>query len=440
MTQQFQRIFDDRRSRGQLDLEAVEMAIRSTVHQTGAEAVSELLRFPPPEDDQRCVPCACGQVARYEGMRSRPILTAVGWARIERPYYLCRACHNGQFPADVELDLNKTDFSPGVRRMLAAVGSEAPFAQGRDQMKLLAGLEVTAKAVERAAESIGEDIEARQQQDIQYAKQLSLPALAGPPIPFLYVQMDGTQVFVVKSETEGCAGRTPGQPTRARECKLGAVFTQTGVDDQGRPVRDEDSTTYVGAIESAEEFGLRLYTEAWNRGWDRAAIRVVMGDGSHWIWNIANQHFPGAIQIVDLYHARQHLWDLARKLYPADEVAQKRWLTHKLDWLENGKIEKLVAALQRLADTNTNSELVKTMRIEAEYFDGNRDRMRYPEFREKSLFVGSGVIEAGCKTVIGSRLKQSGMFWTVRGANAIIALRCCCISAKFESYWEERAS
>lgn len=185
MTQQFQRIFDDRRSRGQLDLEAVEMAIRSTVHQTGAEAVSELLRFPPPEDDQRCVLCACGQVARYEGMRSRPILTAVGWARIERPYYLCRACHNRQFPADVELDLNKTDFSPGVRRMLAAVGSEAPFAQGRDQMKLLAGLEVTAKAVERAAESIGEDIEARQQQDIQYAKQLSLPALAGPPIPFL---------------------------------------------------------------------------------------------------------------------------------------------------------------------------------------------------------------------------------------------------------------
>ena len=416
------------------------MAIRSTVHQTGAEAVSELLRFPPPEDDQRCVPCACGQAARYEGMRSRPILTAVGWARIERPYYLCRACHNGQFPADVELDLHKTDFSPGVRRMLAAVGSEAPFAQGREQMKLLAGLEVTAKAVERAAESIGEDIEARQQQDIQCAKQLSLPALAGPPIPFLYVQMDGTQVFVVKSETEGRAGRTPGQPARTRECKLGAVFTQTGVDDQGRPVRDEDSTTYVGAIESAEEFGLRLYTEAWNRGWDRAAIRVVIGDGSHWIWNIANRHFPGAIQIVDLYHARQHLWDLARKLYPADDVAQKRWLMHKLDWLENGKIEKLVTALQSLADTNTNPELVKAMRLEAEYFDGNRDRMRYPEFREKSLFVGSGVIEAGCKTVVGSRLKQSGMFWTVRGANAIIALRCCCISAKFETYWEERAS
>ena len=416
------------------------MAMRSTVHQTGAEAVSELLRFPPPDHKHRTIPCPCGQVARYEGMRSRPILTVVGWARIDRPYYLCPACDHGQFPADIQLDIDQKDFSPGVRRMLAAVGSEAPFAQGRDQMKLLADLEVTVKAVERTAESIGADIESWQQKDMQNAKQLHLPVAAGSPIPYFYVQMDGTQVFVVKSESEGRAGRTPGQPARTRECKLGAVFTHTAVDDQGRPVRDEHSTTYVGAIESAEKFGLRLYTEAWNRGWDRATIRVIMGDGSHWIWNIADQHFPGAIQIVDLFHAREHLWDLARKLYPADEVAQKRWLMHKLDWLENGKIDKLVTALRKLADANTNSELLKAIRGEAEYFDSNRDRMRYPEFRAKNLFVGSGVIEAGCKTVIGSRLKQSGMFWTVRGANAIIALRCCCISGKFESYWEERAS
>ncbi len=414
------------------------MAIRSTVHQTGADAVTELLRLSPPDDDQRHLPCACGRVARYEGMRSRPILTVVGWARIERPYYLCPACHTGYFPADVELDIAQTDFSPGVRRMLAAVGGVAPFAQGRDQIKLLAGLDVTAKTVERTAESVGEDIEIREQQAIQSAKQLRLPTVAGPSIPYLYVQMDGTQVFVVKTETEGRAGRTPGQPARTRECKLGAVFTQTTVDEKGRPVRDEDSTTYVGAIETAEDFGLRIYTEAWDRGWNRATIRVVMGDGSHWIWNIADQHFPGAIQIVDLYHAREHLWDLARKLHPADEVAQKRWLMRKLDWLENGKIEKLTAALRRLADGEQNSELAKATYAEAEYFDGNRDRMRYPEFRQKNLFVGSGVIEAGCKTVIGSRLKLSGMFWTVRGANAIIALRCCLLNGELEDYWAAR--
>ncbi len=416
------------------------MAIRSTVHETGAAAITELLRFDPPDRDHRAIPCACGHTAKYEGMRSRPVLTAVGWAQIDRPYYLCPACDGGQFPADVQLDIDKTDFSPGVRRMLAAVGNEAPFAQGRQQLKLLADLEVTTKAVERTAESIGADIETRQQQDIQHGKQLRLAAIAGPPIPHMYMQMDGTQVFVVKSETEGRAGRTPGQPARTRECKLGCVFTQTDVDDQGRPVRDEDSTTYVGAIETSEEFGLRIYTEAYNRGWDRACIRVVMGDGSHWIWNIADQHFPGAIQIVDLYHAREHLWDLARKLYPADATAQKRRLIRQLDWLENGKIEKLVGALRKRANSSTNLELAKAIRIEADYFEGNKDRMRYPEFRQKKLFVGSGVIEAGCKTVIGSRLKQSGMFWTVCGANAIIALRCCCISGKFEDYWEARTA
>jgi hypothetical protein len=371
-------------------------------------------------------------------MRSRPILTVVGWARIDRPYYLCPVCHTGQFPADVALDIDKTDFSPGVRRMLAAVGGVAPFAQGRDQIQLLAGLEVTAKTVARTAESIGKDIEIRQQKDIQSAKQLRLPAVAGPPIPCLYIQMDGTQVFVVKTETEGRASRTPGQPARTRECKLGAVFTQTTVDDQGRPLRDDDSTTYVGAIETAEEFGLRIYTEAWNRGWDRATIRVVMGDGSHWIWNLADQHFPGALQIVDLYHAREHLWDLARKLHPADAAAQQRWLMRKLDGLENGKIEKLATALRKLADGEQNPELGRAIRIEAEYFDSNSDRMRYPEFRKQNLFVGSGVIEAGCKTVIGSRLKQSGMFWTVRGANAIIVLRCCLLNGELEDFWAAR--
>jgi hypothetical protein len=435
-----QRIFTDRRRTGQLDLEAVEMAIRSTVHQTGADAVTELLRFDPPDAEHRSVPCECGHAAEYIGMRSRPVLTAIGWARIDRPYYLCSACTHGQFPADVQLDIDKKDFSPGVRRMLAAVGSETPFTPGSKHLKLLADLDVTAKSIERTAESIGADLESRQQQDIRRAKQIFLPAMAGAPISHLYVQMDGTQVFVVKSETEGRAGRTPGQPARTRECKLGCVFTQTGADDQGRPVRDAGSTTYVGAIETAEDFGLRIYTEAYNRGWDRAKIRVVMGDGSHWIWNLAEQHFPGAIQIVDLYHAREHLWDLARKLYPADEAAQKRWLRYKLDWLENGKIEKLVAALRQTADSTTKPELAKTIGIEADYFDSHRDRMRYPNFRQQNLFVGSGVIEAGCKTVIGARLKQSGMFWTVRGANEIIALRCCCSSGKFETYWEDRAA
>jgi hypothetical protein len=349
---------------------------------------------------------------------------------------LCGHCHRGQFPADNELDIKDTESSSGVRRMQAALGQEAPFEHGRQQMKLLAGLEVTTKAVERTAEAIGEDIAAREQQEIQRAMQLDLPMVVGEPVPVLYVEMDGTGVPVVKKETVGRPGKTAGQPAHTREVKLGCVFTQTKWDGEGYAIRNPDSTTYVGAIEAAEEFGKRLYLEAWNRGWSRAKKKVVLGDGAEWIWNIANQHFPGAIQIVDLYHVRQHLWELARKLYPNQEAEQRRWMIIHQDMLDEGKIEDLVAALRSL--DSSSPELAEKIRIEAYYFEKNTERMRYPEFRAQHLFVGSGVIEAGCKTVIGSRLKQSGMFWTVRGANAIVALRCCHLNNCFEDYWEER--
>jgi len=412
------------------------MAVRSAMHQAGAAALTELLQFEAPPAEQRSIPCSCGRQAHYRELRSKPVLTAVGQVEVSRPYYLCPHCHAGQFPADVELDIEHVEVSPGVRRMQAVVGQEASFDHGRQQMQLLAGLEVTTKAVERNAEAIGEDIARREQDEIQQAMQLDLPMVVGEPIPILYVEMDGTGVPMVRAETEGRAGKVEGQPARTREVKLGCAFTQTQWDKEGYPIRDPDSTTYTGAIETAEQFGKRIYLEAWKRGWSRAQKKVVMGDGAEWIWNIADQHFPGAIQIVDLYHARQHLWDLARKLYPNDEVQQKRWMMRQQARLDEGKIEKLVASLRSI-DT-PHAELAEIIRTEADYFDKNADRMRYPEFRRQHLFVGTGVMEAACKTVIGSRLKQSGMFWTVRGANAIIALRCCCLSGRFEDYWEAR--
>jgi hypothetical protein len=395
------------------------------------------LQYQVPTPDHRQLPCGCGHFAQYRELRSKPVLTVVGEVRISRPYYLCSHCHQGQFPADVEWDVQDTEVSPGVRRMLGVVGSDAPFDHGRKQMQTLAGLEVTTKAVERTAELIGADIAQREQEEIQRAMQLDLPMVMGEAVPILYVQVDGTGVPVVKKETVGRQGKMEGQPAHTREAKLGCVFTQTTWDKEGYPIRDPHSTTYTGAIETAEEFGKRIYVEAWKRGWSRAEKKVVMGDGAAWIWNLAEQYFPGAIQIVDLYHARQHLWELARKLYPNDEVNQKTWIkVHQRRLLEKGKIEKLVGALRSIVSTNT--EVAEKIRTEADYFERNAQRMRYPKYRRQHLFVGSGVIEAGCKTVIGSRLKQSGMFWTLRGANAIIALRCCHLNGRFEDYWGAR--
>ncbi len=430
------RVFAQRRKDGQTDLEAVESALRAALHQAGAAALTELLQFEAPVADQRQLPCRCGHHAQYQEIRCKPTLTIVGPVRIARPYYLCSQCHLGQFPVDVELDIENTEFSPGVRRMQALVGQEAPFDHGREQLQLLAGLEVTTKSVERTAEAIGADIAQREQGEIQKALQLDLPVIAGEPMPILYVQMDGTGVPVVKKETAGRQGKTEGQPAHTREAKLGCVFTQTTWDKEGYAIRDPDSTTYTGALETAVEFGKRIYREALKRGWSRAKKKVVIGDGAEWIWNLVAEHFLGAIQIVDFYHACQHLWEVARRLYPNNEGNQKTWMKIHQKLLEKGKIEKLVLSLRSIdAD---NPDVAEKIRTEADYFARNAERMRYPQFRREHLFVGSGVIEAGCKTVIGSRLKRSGMFWTVRGANAILALRCCHLNRRFEHYWEGR--
>jgi hypothetical protein len=413
------------------------MAMRATMHHAGATALSQLLRGNPPGPEEREIPCPCGQKARYREMRLRKVLTVVGEIRILRAWYLCPQCQNGQCPADTVLDIEKAGQSPGVRRMLALIGSEVPFDHGRRQIELLAGLEVTAKAVERTAEAIGGNIAQGEREAVQRAVQLDLPVIVGESIPILYIQMDGTGIPVVKKETVGRQGKTEGRPAHSREVKFGCAFTQTTWNKEGYPIRDPVSTTYTGAIENAEEFGKRIYLEAWNRGWNRAEKKIVIGDGAEWIWNLADLHFPGAIQIVDLYHARQHLWDIARKLHPNDEANQKAWIKlHQKRLLDKGKIEKLVLSLRSM--DSTNPEVIDKIRIEADYFEKNAERMRYPTFRRQHLFVGSGVIEAGCKTVIGSRLKQSGMFWTVRGANAIIALRCCYLNDRFEDYWESR--
>lgn len=413
------------------------MALRAALHQSGAAALNRLLYFAEPAAEQRTLPCSCGHQARYRELRSRRVLTALGEVEVTRPWYLCTQCHQGQFPADHELDIESTGFSPGVRRMQALVGQETAFDHGREQMKLLAGLEVTTKSVERGAEAIGADISRREQTEIERAVQLDLPIIVGEPIPVLYVQMDGTGVPVVKKETVDRKGKRDGLPAHTREAKLGCVFTQTAWDEKGFAIRDPDSTTYTGAIETAEQFGKRLYVEAWNRGWSRAQKKVVIGDGAEWIWNLANQHFPGAVQIVDLYHARQHLWDLARLLHPNDRKRQNAWIgLHQKRWLDKGQIRKLVASIRSIRVQD--ADLAKKIRNEADYFATNATRMNYPNFRKQHLFVGSGVIEAGCKTVIGHRLKRSGMFWTVRGANAILALRCSHLNGRFEDYWEGR--
>lgn len=417
-------------------MEAVETLVREGMHRVGAMVLSRLLSQGPPE--HRTIPCDCGQTAHYKDLRFKPIVTVVGPVRFERPYYVCGQCSHAPNPVDAALGVESQEFSPGVRRMTAVAGSDSNFDLAREQIELLAGIKLSTKSVERHAEQIGADIGRIEQAEINRSVQLQLPIPMGAPIPVLYVEIDGTGIHVVKKELQGRAGKTEGQPARTREVKLGCVFTSSGVDEEGNPIRDPHSTTYTGAIETAEEFARRVYREAFQRGWSRAKIKVILGDGAIWIWNLAADQFPGAILIVDFYHAAEHLHKVSRLLLPGDEAARQRWTSSIVDQLKAGDVESIVATLRSLVIERP--DLADKLNTEAEYFERNTEKMRYPKFREQGLFIGSGVIEAGCKSVIGCRLKQSGMFWTVEGANRIIALRCCRLSGRFEDFWEGQAA
>ena len=279
------------------------------------------------------------------------------------------------------------------------------------------------------------DWQKREQADI-LSKKGEASFQKGLPVPILYVSYDGTGVPMVPHEVAGRKGEGEEGLAKTREVKLGCVFTQTDRDEAGFPVRDEGSTTYVGAIETSEVFGWRIYAEAKRRGLAMAQKVVVLADAARYNWDIAGTHFPNAIWIVDLYHARQHLHALCKVL--VGEARLDRLETRLRTLLDEGKIERIIhEARKRFPHGQPIPEAV---RKEIGYFENNKEQMRYADFRSQRIFVGSGVIEAGCKTLVGMRLKQSGMEWTVRGANAIIALRCCTLSHRMEDFWEQRTA
>jgi hypothetical protein len=254
--------------------------------------------------------------------------------------------------------------------------------------------------------------------------------------------MDGTGVPVRKEELVGRPGKQPDGSAKTREVKLVTIWTAEGRDKEGTPVRDVGSISYSAAIESAaqkdtdettSEFAARVEREATRRGFDRAARRAVLGDGAKWIWNLADEHFPDAVQIVDRFHAKQHLSDVAKSIYGAGSDLAKQWARERHDELDAGDIDAVLDALR--VHSPKDDEARKCI----DYVEGNRARMRYPVFRAAGLCTSTGVVEAGCKVVIGTRCKRAGMHWSVAGANAIIALRSCKLSGRFEQFWERRA-
>jgi hypothetical protein len=415
------------------DFEAWESLMLQAARQGGAGVLSALLIHWQQHAPREVIWCPCGQRMRSRGRRAKALLTTLGRAPFGRAFYQCARCHQTRFPDDEWLDIVQTTYSPGVRRLMARAGSQSQFEQAAEDLRCYAGLKVEPREIERVAEEVGRQVEQwLSDQQGQVLRGVGTLPPSPPPQPKFYISFDGTGVPMRKNELVGRRGKQADGSARTREAKLGCVFTQVGLDSEGYPQRDPDSTTYVGAIESSTPFGWRMYAEALRRGLAQAQEVIVLTDGARYNRTIAQLHFPQATHIVDLFHAYEHLTALARLRWGQEAKAPKAWR----DLLEAGNIGRLVRKAGQQLPASGPSQ--KAFRKQLGYFENNAPQMRYAEYRDRKFFVGSGVVEAGCRTVIGQRLKQSGMRWSVRGANAIIALRCCILSGRFEDFWASR--
>jgi hypothetical protein len=416
----------------------VELAIRTAMIALGAELLEQLVATDTGHRGPR-IDCGKEHSAVFVGYRDKHLDTVLGRITVRRAYYHCAVCNRGIVPRDDDLGVTGASLSPGLRSMTARAAAAQPFAAAADMLAELAGIRLSAKRIERSAETDGAAVAARitaEAPAIARGKVAVLPAPADreETPDMLYLAIDGTGVPMVPAAVAGRAGKSGDRRAHTREVKLACLFTQTTVDDDGRPVRDEDSTSYLASFAPADQFATLVHAEARRRGADDIRQLVVLGDGAPWIWKLATAIAPEATPIVDIYHARQHLHDLAAGLAPVLGDQHPHWLTARLADLDAGDIETLVTQTTSLALTD---DLARDTEKALAYFKTNAHRMRYAYFRDHGMFVGSGTVEAGCKAVIGQRLKLSGMRWNIPGATGILTLRCQHASGRWEQIWTQ---
>ena len=382
--------------------------------------------------------CGAGHQAEFVSYRDKTVDTVLGPVTLRRAWYHCAECGRGLAPRDAELGVAGATMSPGLARMTGRAAAAVPFTAAAKLVGELAGIRLTAERARRRAETDGRAAAARIEAGaaaIAARQVIPLPP-AGPPPGMLYIAIDGTGVPMMPAETEGQAGKGEDGRARTREVKLCCVFTQTGLDQEGRPVRDPRSSSYLATFAPAAGFGILMAGEARRRGAAHIRQLVILGDGAAWIWNLATRYFPEATQIVDLFHAREHLHELAKLLEFMLGDHKQHWLDERLAELDAGDIPAICAAARVFPLAGRKAADLTTA---LGYFEHNAHRMHYAHFKSLGMFIGSGAVEAACKAIVGQRCKLSGMRWSRDEAGAILTLRCLEASDRWQETWTQPA-
>jgi hypothetical protein len=399
------------------------VGLREAVFRDVCAILQDLLNdpaLPVPQDySQRGEKCHTG--------RPKQFLSLFGPVPLGRNYYHSRVQQQGRAPLDQALGL-WAGYSPGVLRVLCRLAARFPFEIAASELKAYCGLEIEGRQIQRLAQEMGPLVRQAQQQ---------LPPFKhdSGSIPVMYAAVDGTGVPMVAEELQGRTGKQPDGSAKTREVKLGAIFTQTSTDEEGLPVRDYQSTSYVAGFEEAADFMVRVRQEAIRRRMGAALLVVLLGDGAAWIWEQGQKCFPIAFQILDFYHALEHLWALTKLLEVEPNAAKALWQSWREQLLADEVAQVLCQARQRAAQLC--GEATELAAKEIGYFQNNQCRMFYGTYRALGFFYGSGVVEAGCKTVIGGRCKGSGMLWSEPGATHVLDLRCSLFGNQFDQAWDQ---
>jgi nucleotide-binding universal stress UspA family protein len=409
---------------GWTSIEWVESGLREALHKDGRRWLESLLNDPtlpiPGDASQPGEKCTAGVPCQVNSI--------FGTLTLRRNYYHDAQGRCGRYPLDTALDL-VAGYTPMLGRLMTRAGAQSGYETASEDLRVYGGIKVSGRQIHRLLQVTGPQM--------QRALAQAQPEAVGAPVPVFYVSVDGTGAPMVPAALEGRKGKQPDGSAKTREVKLGCVFTQHRRDEQGCAVRDPDSTTYLCGLETAGDFGSRLRHEAFRRGMGQSEQTVVLGDGATWIWELARVNFGHATQILDYYHAREHLTKLVHALVRQGTPAAQRLLEVWETLLWEGQIDLLLRRARRKAQ-GVNGLAHRIAGTELNYFDNNRQRMRYAEFRRAGFFIGSGVVEAGCKTVIGQRAKQSGMKWTEAGLLNVLNPRCALMGGQFDDCWERR--
>ncbi len=384
--------------------------------------------FPDDEPRRRLETC-------HEG-RERSVHTLFGEISLTRRYYHHRPSRTGRHPLDEALGLEGA-YSPAVARLICRAATLNPsFDQGAGDLAVYAGINIQSRQLGRVAAQIAPGMSTA----LATLGPLPPSSPSEEVITVFYVGSDGTGTPMRREELAGVPGKQEDGSARTREAKLGCVFTQTTTDEQGEPMRDPLSTSYVGTYEGCREAGILLHQEAVRRGLHRAQQVVYLGDGAAWVWENRRLNFPGAVEILDFYHASEHVGNMTKAIHDNDTARatalHRRW-NHDM---KQTSPAALLAEARDLLDEHSGWPEIKRAAIQSEinYLENHATRTNYGEYRAKGYFIGSGVIEAGCKTVVGQRLKQSGMFWSEAGAQNILSLRCLILGPHFDTCWKAR--